>query len=433
ATQPSSGKGHCGSSGAGVGASEPTGSSGVAANSRVELDASSPSVRLSHRQSRLYADAVSVFRAQGPLTDTKRDLLRRLRSLLGVSDVRHQVECRRAVADPELATIAARTAVASTNRSLPVPNEADWDEEASRAAPLVHVAATVASAKQQKKPELTADSPSDSAGADAAAGPAAEPPTTTQQEVHQLPTSSATPSSAPASPPVNDLISIPDPLPAMSSTASVLPSAVASLHPSAYASTFTWASTSVDSFGLQKLDHKNSTSSSSSHNRVAAAKLLKTSTTVTAVAKSTTVPATAMAVTSNGTNSKPNTDQRRKQQFRRVALLVANDNSSRGGLGFASIQQEADSTATIAGTKRPYSRIKSSMEMLLESDSDEEFTADIDEDQREDIDQLHSLVNEQQQQQQQQTVVVDPAVILTSAAVRQSLTRPVPSGGKVRR
>ncbi|PAA82606.1 hypothetical protein BOX15_Mlig023466g2, partial [Macrostomum lignano] len=61
---------------------------------------------LRRKELRLYGDAVSVMRAQGALTEAKRDLLRGLRAALGVSETRHRCECRRAALDEELSAIA---------------------------------------------------------------------------------------------------------------------------------------------------------------------------------------------------------------------------------------------------------------------------------------------------------------------------------------
>lgn len=49
---------------------------------------------------------ISVFRAQGPLEETRKKMLEDLRSILHISNDRHSAEARRVANDELLATIA---------------------------------------------------------------------------------------------------------------------------------------------------------------------------------------------------------------------------------------------------------------------------------------------------------------------------------------
>lgn len=53
-----------------------------------------------------YSNLVSVLRAQGSLTASKRRLLQSVAQALSISEERHKAECRRAVNSEKLATIA---------------------------------------------------------------------------------------------------------------------------------------------------------------------------------------------------------------------------------------------------------------------------------------------------------------------------------------
>lgn len=53
-----------------------------------------------------YSQVISVFRAQGGLSDAKAKLLEELRGIFHISNERHRAESRRVANDEQLATIA---------------------------------------------------------------------------------------------------------------------------------------------------------------------------------------------------------------------------------------------------------------------------------------------------------------------------------------
>ncbi|XP_055859366.1 BRCA2-interacting transcriptional repressor EMSY [Episyrphus balteatus] len=76
-----------------------------------------------------YANVISVFRAQGGLTDTKSKLLEDLRNVFHISQERHRAEARRVANDEQLSTIAEAISGPNTYQ--------EWSREGRRPYPLL--------------------------------------------------------------------------------------------------------------------------------------------------------------------------------------------------------------------------------------------------------------------------------------------------------